>query len=126
MMWRIAAGGVLSGVVGVILSELGFKGKRIFTAVCFTLLISIALSGAGDMLGSILGFAEGAGVGRIAKVAVKVVGVGYVFGFTSDICEELGERGVASALSAAARIEILLLVFPYFMEICNIGVKAFT
>ena len=125
MMWRIALGGLLSAVVGVVLTEMGFKGKRAFAAVCFTLLLSMAFGEATDMLGTVLGFAEGAGIGKVARVALKVVGVGYIFGFASDICEELGERGAASAMSAAARIEIILLIFPYFMEICEMGVAAF-
>ena len=61
MMWRIAAAGLLSAVVGVVLSEMGFKGKRIFAAVCFTLLITAAFGESSEMFGKIIGFADGAG-----------------------------------------------------------------
>lgn len=124
MMWRIAAAGLLSAVVGVVLSEMGFKGKRIFAAVCFTLLITAAFGESSEMFGKIIGFADGAGIGRVARTALKVVGVGYVFGFGEDICRELGENGAASAMAMAAKIEILILVFPYFMEILELGLSA--
>ena len=121
MMWRIAAVGLIVAFVGIILSELGFKGKRVFSALCITLILAAFVSEATDMLSSVIKIAESSGVGDAAAVAVKVVGVGYVFGFVSDISEELGERGVASAVSLVGRLEIVMLIFPFFLEICELG-----
>ncbi len=121
MILRLAAIGALMAMVGAALSELGFRGKRIFAALCITFLLCGALEAAAKMLGQIGGLADDAGIGKIGAVAMKVVGVGYVFGFVSDIAEELGERGISSAVAVAGRVEILLLVFPYFLEICRLG-----
>ena len=121
MTTKLLAAGVLCAVLGVLLSELGFKGKRIFAALALTVIFCSALGGAADMVRSVLGIAEGSGFGELGKVALKVVGLGYVFGLVADVCEELGERGVASAVTVAGRVEILVLVFPYFLEICSLG-----
>ena len=51
-----------------------------------------------------------------------MLGVGYVFGIVSDICEEMGERGISSAVINAGRIEIFLLIFPYFKKILEMGI----
>ena len=121
MIIKIAAAGAVMAMVCAVLSELGFKGKKILSALFIALILLGALLGAGDMLSDILGLAELSGASGVCTVALKVVGVGYLFGFVSDIAEELGERGIASAVSCAGRVEILLLVFPHFMEICKLG-----
>jgi hypothetical protein len=123
MMLKLLAASLLCAALGAVLSELGFKGKRIFAALALTLILCGVLGGASDIISSVLGIAEGAGIGAAARVALKVVGLGYVFGLVGDVCEELGERGIASAVTVAGRIEILVLVFPYFLEICALGKK---
>jgi hypothetical protein len=122
MIIKIAACGAVMAMVCAVLSELGFRGKRIVSALFIALILLFALLGAGEMLSDILGLARLTEASAVCTVALKVVGVGYLFGFISDLAEELGERGIASALLCAGRVEILLLVFPHFLEICRLGV----
>lgn len=121
MIFKLCATGVLCAVLCAVLAELKFSGKRIFAAVACAVLLCGAIGGGADMIGDVLGIARGAGIGKIGECALKVVGCGYVFGFCAEVCEELGERGIASAVSVAGRVEILSLVFPYFLEICKLG-----
>ena len=51
------------------------------------------------------------------------MGLGYVFGFTSEICSELGEGVIASAVTAAGRVQIFLVAYPYFEKIIKLGVE---
>ena len=64
-----------------------------------------------------------AGVGEVAADVLKIVGVGYVFGFCSDVCSELGERSVAEALALAGRLEVLGIALPYLMRIVEFGLS---
>ncbi|MBO5907930.1 MAG: stage III sporulation AC/AD family protein [Clostridia bacterium] len=121
MIWRVVLSALVMVLVGAILSEVGFSSRRLYSALCLTLLLLSVLGAVGDMLGEVLGFADGAGVGEVARCAVKIVGVGYVTGFVCDVCEELGERGISSAVMTVGRVEMLLIVFPYFKEILNVG-----
>ena len=123
MIWRVAALGLLMAFVGIILGELGFKGKRVFGALCITVLLGAVLEGAVQMLSSVMKIAVSGGVGETARAAVKVVCTGYIFGFVSDIAEELGERGIASAVTAVGRVEIFLIIFPFFTEILEMGMN---
>lgn len=123
MIPKLLAAALLCAALGALLTELGFKGKRVFAAIALTVIFCSALDGATDMIRSVLGIAEGAGIGKLGKVALKVVGLGYIFGLVSDVCDELGEKGIASAVTCAGRVEILVLVFPYFLEICALGKK---
>ena len=115
--------GLLLGFCSLLLSEAGFKGKRVFAALGGVILIC-ALSGEiGQAVSQILGFAEGAGIGEGARCASKIVGAGYLFGIGADVLAELGESGVSRALIAAGKIEILLIVMPYFVDILELGLS---
>jgi len=58
-----------------------------------------------------------------AKAIIKIIGAGYVFGIGADICRELGEVGVGSAVLVAGRIEIFAITLPYFKKILDIGAE---
>ena len=78
-------------------------------------------------------YAEGASAASQKKVVckcdfygVRAVGLGYVFGFTSDICNSLGESTLASLVTAVGRVEIFLLALPYFVKTVELGVELLT
>ena len=122
-MMRICLAALLSAVVGVLLSELGFKGKRVFSAVAIVALVSLIGSGIKSLISDVMGISSNVGIEESAAVALKVLGCGYVFGICSELCTELGEAGVGRALSLAGRVEILLLVMPYFVKTISLGME---
>lgn len=122
MIWRLLAAGVLVCFLSCVLSEIGFKGKRAIGGLAIVIFALAALDGAADMLSGVMELADDAGISEAARCALKVVGVGYAFGITSDVAEELGERGVSAAVTNVGRVEIFLIVFPYFKEILNMGI----
>ena len=122
-MMRICLAALLSAVVGVLLSELGFKGKRVFSAVAIVALVSLIGSGIKSLISDVMGISSNVGIEESAAVALKVLGCGYVFGICSELCTELGEAGVGRAISLAGRVEILLLVMPYFVKTISLGME---
>ena len=68
-------------------------------------------------------------VGRWASVseplsaAVKILGIGYLFGMCADVCRELGEGNVAKGVEVVGRVEIIAVVIPYFKEIVSVGTE---
>ena len=123
MIWRIAGAALVMAVSAAILSELGFRSKRAYAALAITVLLCFLTESVTDPIFSIVDMAEGAGVGTVARVALKVVGVGYIYGYVSDIAEELGERGIATAVTSVGRAQIFILVLPYLVEILSVGAK---
>ena len=123
MIAKLCLSALLVAILAALLSELGFRHKRLFTVLSLVVLISMLADGIGDLLPSLVGFAELGGLSDAAKCAVKAVGLGYVFGFTSDICDELGERGIANAVTVGARIEIFLVIMPYFEKTMQLGIE---
>ena len=123
MMLKMCGVAILMAVVGAMLGELGFKGKRIFGVLCVVMLITGAVGGLGSIFGELGALSEMAGVSEISVAALKVVGAGYVFGVSADIASELGESGISSALGVLGKVEILAIVFPYFKKILEMGIE---
>ena len=63
------------------------------------------------------------GAGESVECILKILGVGYVSGISSDICKELGEASIASAVSLIARIECIAIVSPMIIEILTLGLE---
>ena len=124
MSLKAALAALASAALAFILSSYGYRDKRLFSTLAATALLSFGLflfSGAKD---AILSLARLTGLGELATTALKTVGVGYVFGIASDVSRELGEGGIASALTVVGRIEIFVTVLPYIVRVVELGVDA--
>ena len=110
-------------MMSVLLDGLGFRAKRLF--VCLTVIIMmIGLVGSlSKVFDPILNIARDVGIGEVADKSLRAVGLGYVFGFTSDICSSLGETALASLVTAVGRVEIFLIALPYFIKTVELGIK---
>ena len=113
--------GLLSTFLALILKESGFKGARLFSllaalAVIFSL--SEGLTEAVRLLGE---SANMAGASDGARSVLKVIGISYIFGLAAESCRELGESGIASAVTLAGRVEIFLVGVPYLTELLSLG-----
>jgi stage III sporulation protein AD len=63
------------------------------------------------------------GLERGTKLILKVVGIGYVSGISADVCRELGEGSIASMVTTLSRLEIFVVVSPFFYEILTLGLE---
>ena len=115
----------LSGIAlfcTVLLRECGFKGYKLLGALGVIGIIGLAVSGLGESLLSLLGYAQGFGIDGVIGIAIKAIGIGYAFGIASDICKEMGEAGIGSALELAGRVELLALSVPVIKELLELAV----
>jgi hypothetical protein len=123
MISKILAAAILSAILGVMLSELGFKSKRLFTVLCLLVIYCTISEQVIRLIAPLSEIAEVAELSEAANCAVKAVGAGYVFGFVSEGCTELGEGRLASAMALAGRIEVFALVLPYFQKTITLGLE---
>lgn len=117
---KLAALGLLVSLLTLILKSSGFSGERVFALAGTVAILTLCSGGLGSLLAAVLGI-SGESTAEDAAVIMKIVGAGYVFGICSDACSELGEGGVARAVSLAGRIEILTLALPYIQRIFRLG-----
>jgi hypothetical protein len=114
---------LVSAILSALLDGLGFKSRRLFSTLSAIVIMVGLIGGVSELLGSVMKIADDTGIGEVADRAVRAVGLGYVFGFTSDICNSLGEGTLATLVTAAGRVEIFLLALPYFVKTVELGVE---
>ena len=123
MIFKACAFALVAVFCTVIIRELGWRGAGIMGAVCAVILFSLAVEGVSEAAKEIKSLSAVAELSKFAKCVLKIVGIGYVYGISSDICKDMGEGAVASALGTVGRIEILLAVLPFFKEILDFGLR---
>ena len=123
MIVKLCGIAVLGATVAVLLGELGFKSRRIFSLLVAVILISFVGDGVGAVIGSLTDISKAAGITETFLCALKILFVGYLFGISADICTELGEGGIANALTLVGRVETFLLVLPSLDEILRLGME---
>ena len=123
MIGRLCAAALLCAVMGALLSEYGWKGKRAFSALCVLLVLSAALPELAEIFDRTDSLITVTGISEVSVTALKIIGAGYAFGLVGDLCSELGETGIARCCAAVGRVEIFLLVLPYFEELILSAVR---
>ena len=123
MIARILAVALLCALVGALLDGLGFKSKKLFAILCALMLFSALIEPLGRLFGGLASLLERTGLSDALTCALRVVGIGYAVGFTADICKELGENLVATALTVVGRIEIFICAYPYFEKLILLGME---
>ncbi len=122
-MLRVCAAAIICALLCTLLDGLGFKSKGLFATLCALIIFSLLGESLAELFSGVLSLAERTGITDAAKCALRVVGLGYIFGITADICEGLGERSVASAVTLIGRIQIFLAAYPYFEKIISLGIE---
>ena len=120
-MFRICGVALVAVFCAVILRELGWRGAGVFSAFAGVLILAGAVEGLSSLSSGIAELSSYAEISRSAGDVLKMIAVGYVSGICSDVCFDLGERGISSGVSFVGRIEILVIAFPYFKKILDFG-----
>ena len=123
MIPRICLFALVAAMLGALLGGLEFKGKGLFSLFCMLLMLISFVGSLGDSLGGIISLADKAGITDAASCILRAVGLGYVFGFTSEICSSLGEGTIASAVTTVGRVQIFLVAYPYLEKTVQLGVE---
>lgn len=122
---KVCGGAILVAVLGFILSELGFRGKRALVTLGIVIFLLIFLDSLSEAVAKITSFPLDEIGGEALKQALKIIGVGHAFNISSDICAELSEGGIATVVTTVGRIEILLIMLPTVVELVERSVTLF-
>ncbi|MBE6644278.1 MAG: hypothetical protein E7612_02725 [Ruminococcaceae bacterium] len=122
MIFKLFGTALVLAFVAFLLKNFGWKGTPIFAAVAAILFISEARDTMDFVFSSIEKIGNEAKIDDALSTAIKVLGLGYLFGICADICRELGEAGIAKSVEVVGRVEIIAVVIPYFEEIIKAGI----
>lgn len=108
---------LIIAILTTVLSELGFRGTRLISTLGVLATVVLTLYLFDDVISALGGIIKLGGIEDIANTAIKIIGIGYVYGVASDICLDLGERGIALTVLGVGRVEILLLALPSVISV---------
>ena len=123
MIPKVCAIALLSAVLYAALESLGFKSRGLYASLCFLIVLSLFGDSLTELFGSFSSLADRTGISEAASCALRAVGLGYIYGFTSDICTSLGEKAIGTAVTLVGRAQIFLVAFPYFEKIIALGIE---
>lgn len=118
--WKVIAYVFITLFLGVVLKEMGFKGTRLVILLGTVSLLGVFVLYIGEAFAMLPGLLDG---DEYAVAMLKIVGVGYAFGISADVCREVGEGGLSDVVCLIGRMEILLLSLPFIRRIVEKGVE---
>ena len=118
MSLEICFAGLVFAFSAVLLKNFSWRGAPVFAVLCFVVLLSVVPSYLGELL-SVFNKFEGAA--DTTAAILKIIGVGYLFGISAELCRELGESGIASALTLVGRLEIVAISLPFITELIELA-----
>lgn len=108
---------VISAVCGYLLDRLGFGGTRLYFSFVSVVMMLACVRAAAPLISGIMDFSPSGLAADVGTAALRVLGIGYVGGFFSDFCAQLGAKGASDGLLLFTRIQILSVVMPYFIDL---------
>ena len=124
MNLEIIGGALLLLACIFILRELGWRGVPVFAAIGSVIILATlgdSLSAVFTSVGELSSYVSEEYISAI----LKIIGAGYLFGISADVCRTMGEGQIAKTVEVAGRVEIFLIVLPFFEEIIKLGVSFF-
>ena len=106
-----------------LLSELKWRGAPVLLILCFVGIITVLSPHVRQLEGAVSSLTALSDIGDTVAAVLKIVGVGYLAGITSDVCSELGASRIGSAVTLVGRIEIIAIAAPFFVAIVDIGAE---
>lgn len=119
-LMKVIAYALITLFLGALLKELGFKGAKLVIILGTVSVICSAIISAGEIFASIKGMDSER---EYVVTMLKMIGVGYISGICSDICSDLGENSLSSAVCLFGRVEIVTLSLPYIKRIVERGME---
>lgn len=122
MILKLLGVAILCAACAFLLRGLAWRAAPIFACLAAILLLALCEGAIGEITSSLSGIAVRGDVTEPVSVIIKIIGLGYLFGISSDVCRELGESGIAKALEVGGRVEIILISMPYLIKTLNLGI----
>ncbi len=124
MIFTIIGIGILGVCATLILKEIK-PSIAIFVSMATCVIISfLVISKFGSLIENINNFLNKLSVpsGLIVS-ALKIIGVGYLIEFASDIAEEGGLVSIAHKITFAGKIIIATICFPYLFDLFDLVIE---
>ena len=110
---------VCAAVLGIVLRTAKCGTAQLIGVSACVLLILRIFADHADVIPSVRAFFDVSGFTEYGATLIKALGVGVLCQVGGDVCRDLGEGSVASALELAGKLEIVALALPIAAELIN-------
>ena len=123
MIFKIFGLALIGAIISFVLKAFGWRGAPVAAIATILTLMAVFAEGF-EKIGAVFEIAtEAEGVKEVGEYLLKILGIGYLSGICSDVCRELGEGGIASAVITVARIESFAVISPLIIEVMTLGLE---
>lgn len=119
----VCASLLLVAVAALLLKSFGFKGAPVFVAACIAAFISRMSNSFAEITSTLYEISSYSDIDEYAEAAMKVVGIGYLSGISSDICREIGEVGVARCIGVVSKLELIAIASPFIKDVLSLSLE---
>ncbi len=106
---------VILAVSAFMLREMGYRAVAVFLLFG----VSVVLSFLPEYIDAIFPFLSSFFTDEVngaASAIMKISGIGILAEICAEICDSLGERILSRTMAVILRLEVLIVVIPYFEE----------
>lgn len=116
---RICGGALIAAGCAFLLKE-SSKGGAVSAAIIgLTVIMGTVITGFLSVITPLKEAVSDSGASDYVNIMLKGLGIGITVKLTSDICSDLGEKGIADCVELAGRTELLILCMPILIKILN-------
>ena len=112
---------VCAAVLGAILRTAKSSVAQYLGIAAALLLILKLFADHGTLISALSPFLDSGGFSEYGAVLIKALGVAAVCQAGGDVCRDMGESSVASALELAGKIEIVALALPIAADLLAVA-----
>jgi hypothetical protein len=125
MVIKIIGFGILSALTAYLLSELGFRGKRIYSTLIISLFLLYFIGSLEGIFYSVLSLDIGESAVSAIKTSLKILGISQSFSLASAVASELSEVGISNVLDLVGKLEIIMIALPYIKDVITFASDLF-
>ena len=120
-LFKIIGIGILTLIAYLIIKPLKPEVAVFISLVGSVIVIMSCIDGLMQVINTMTSFVEKTGINTgLFGCILKIIGVGYVIEFASEICSNAGNSGLADAITLAGKITILVISLPIINSLITI------
>ena len=123
-IFKVVGVGIVALIAYIIIKPLKPELAVFITMCSVCIILFFSIEGLIGVIDTMTDFVKKTGIdaGLFACI-LKVVGVGYITEFSSNLCTNAGNSSIADAISLAGKVTILLLSLPILSSLINLIVE---
>lgn len=112
---------VCAAILGAVLRAAKSSTAQLLGIGAFALLILKLFADHGTVISSVRSLLDSGGFAEYGGTLVKALGVAAICRTGGDVCRDMGESSVASALELAGKLEIVAISLPIAADLLNLA-----